>query len=123
MFPKALAVALIFASSLATAVSLDKRETFSGEGTFFQPGLGACGFTNTASQLVAALGRIDFDSFSNHVCGRKVKASSGGKSVVVEIVDRCDGCPGKFDLDFSPAAFNALADPSAGRIPITWEFV
>ncbi|KAF9065123.1 RlpA-like double-psi beta-barrel-protein domain-containing protein-containing protein [Rhodocollybia butyracea] len=123
MFPKALAVALIFASSLATAVSLDKRASFSGEGTFYEPGLGACGRVNTASQMVAALGHLDFDTFSNHVCGRKVKASSKGKSVVVEIVDRCAGCKGKFDLDFSPAAFKALANPDAGRIPITWEFV
>ncbi|KAF9065163.1 RlpA-like double-psi beta-barrel-protein domain-containing protein-containing protein [Rhodocollybia butyracea] len=131
MFPKALAVAFIFASSLATAVPLAKRQTFTGDGTFFVPGLGACGFENTSTQLVAALGHIDFDSFSggnpnpndNPVCGRQVKASSGGKSVTVEIVDRCAGCAGEFDLDFSETAFAALADPSVGRIPITWEFV
>ncbi|KAF9065127.1 RlpA-like double-psi beta-barrel-protein domain-containing protein-containing protein [Rhodocollybia butyracea] len=123
MFPKALAVALIVASSLVTALPLAKRQTFSGDGTFFVPGLGACGFESTSSQLVAALGHTDFDSFSNPVCGRKVKASSGGKSVTVEIVDRCAGCAGEFDLDFSETAFTALASPSVGRIPITWEFV
>ncbi|KAF9510443.1 hypothetical protein BS47DRAFT_68472 [Hydnum rufescens UP504] len=41
-------------------------------------------------------------------------------SVTVRIVDRCAGCQGKFDLDFSPAAFNALADPNLGRIDFPW---
>ncbi|KAF9065126.1 RlpA-like double-psi beta-barrel-protein domain-containing protein-containing protein [Rhodocollybia butyracea] len=123
MLLKALTVACVIGYSLATAVPLAKRQAFSGDGTFFVPGLGACGFTNTSSQLVAALGHIDFDSFGNPVCKRQVKASSGGKSVTVEIVDRCAGCAGEFDLDFSETAFAVLAPLSAGRIPITWEFV
>lgn len=58
----------------------------------------------------------------NPICGRTVTASHGGKSVTVKIVDRCAGCEGQFDLDFSPAAFNALANPDLGRIEITWHF-
>jgi len=55
----------------------------------------------------------------NPVCNRKITASSGGKSVTVTVVDRCTGCA-ETSLDFSPAAFDELADPSVGRIDITW---
>ena len=40
--------------------------------------------------------------------------NSGGQTVTVTVTDRCVGCS-KFDLDFSPAAFDVLADPSLGR--------
>ncbi|KAF9065124.1 plant expansin, partial [Rhodocollybia butyracea] len=97
-------------------------------GNFYEPGLGACGFTNTASQFVAGLGHVGFDSFSNPFVDdgsrRPVRSSVGGKSVTVEIVDRCAGCAAEDDLEFSPAAFEALAGPSVGQISgVTWEFV
>jgi hypothetical protein len=39
---------------------------------------------------------------------------SGGNSVTVTVVDRCEGCA-EYDLDFSPAAFDVLASESVGR--------
>jgi len=45
----------------------------------------------------------------------------GGKSIQVQIVDRCAACePG--DIDLTPAAFSALADQSLGRTSVTWQF-
>jgi rare lipoprotein A (peptidoglycan hydrolase) len=45
----------------------------------------------------------------------------GGKSIQVKIVDRCVGC--KYDdIDLTPAAFAALADPALGRTDVTWKF-
>jgi len=35
-------------------------------------------------------------------------SSVGGKSVTVQIVDKCVGCA-EFDLNFSPAAFDVFA--------------
>jgi Lytic transglycolase len=35
-------------------------------------------------------------------------------SVIVTVVDRCEGCQ-EYDLDFSPTAFDALAPESEGR--------
>ncbi|KAJ6592755.1 RlpA-like double-psi beta-barrel-protein domain-containing protein-containing protein, partial [Mycena capillaripes] len=99
---------------------------------FFQPGLGACGTTNTADQLIVAVGHGKFDTFpgagpnpnANPICGKKIKATSGGKSVTVTVVDRCAGCAGAADLDFSQAAFAKLAAPAVGRIHrVKWEFV
>jgi len=100
----------------------------SGQGTFYNTGLDACGGTDKDSDLIAAASFLLFDSFPgatanpnlNPICGKTVTASYGGKSVTVKIVDRCAGCNGEFDLDFSPSAFNALADPNLGRIDITW---
>ncbi|KAG6915635.1 hypothetical protein DXG01_010636 [Tephrocybe rancida] len=49
-------------------------------------------------------------------------ASDKNKSVVVQVVDRCAGCSGKYDTDFSPTAFKKLADESVGRMDLTWEW-
>ncbi|KAF7326652.1 DPBB-1 domain-containing protein [Mycena venus] len=45
----------------------------------------------------------------------------GGKSIQVQIVDRCVGCA-EGDIDLTPAAFAALADMSLGRTSVTWKF-
>jgi hypothetical protein len=103
--------------------------TQTGQGTFYATGLGACGITNNDGQFIAAASHLLFDNFpgytggnpnANPMCGRQVTAHYQGKSVTVTLTDRCEGCA-VGDLDFSPAAFNQLADPSAGRISgMTW---
>ncbi|KXN89956.1 Allergen Asp f 7 [Leucoagaricus sp. SymC.cos] len=102
--------------------------TQSGQGTFYSTGLGACGITNKDSDYIAAVSHLLFDDYpgyggansnNNPICGRKVTASYKGKTVTVAITDRCEGCA-LDDLDFSPSAFQQLADPSLGRIDITW---
>ncbi|KAF8349996.1 hypothetical protein F5887DRAFT_914015 [Amanita rubescens] len=63
------------------------------------------------------------DPNANPICGRKVKVTYQGKTVTVTITDRCTGCA-LTSLDFSPAAFDTLADPSVGRLyDIQWEWV
>jgi len=103
-----------------------------GQGTFYSTGLGACGITNNDSQYIAAVSYLLFDNFpgygggdpnANPICGRKVKVTYQGKTVTVTITDRCTGCA-LTSLDFSPAAFDTLADPSLGRLyDIQWEWV
>ena len=46
-----------------------------------------------------------------------------GNSVDVAITDRCDGCTGSTDLDFSETAFGKLTDIGSGRIEIEWEWL
>lgn len=106
--------------------------TQTGEGTFYATGLGACGITNKDTDYIAAVSHLMFDSFPdynganpnhNPICGRKVTANYKGKSVTVAITDRCTGCA-ITDLDFSPSAFNQLADFSLGRlqgVKWTWD--
>jgi len=102
--------------------------TQSGQGTYYETGLGACGITNNDSQYIAAASELLFDTYpgydgvnpnTNPLCGKMVTASYGGKSVQVSITDRCTACA-ITDLDFSPSAFQSLADESLGRISISW---
>ncbi|KAF8843990.1 hypothetical protein BDN67DRAFT_963468 [Paxillus ammoniavirescens] len=102
--------------------------TQDGQGTYYATGLGACGITNTDTEYIAAVSYLLFDAYpgyngvnpnDNPVCNQKVTASYQGKSIQVTITDRCTGCA-ITDLDFSPSAFNSLADPSLGRIDISW---
>lgn len=59
----------------------------------------------------------------NPICQDKfAKVTYSGKSVVVKIVDRCEGCA-KYDIDLTPVAYDQLADPGLGRMAVTWEFV
>ncbi|KAJ7611164.1 plant expansin [Roridomyces roridus] len=131
--PLVLASMLVAVYSAPMPLAVESRATtFTGDGTFFQPGLGACGKTNTASDLIVAVGHGTFDSFPgatanpnvNPICGKKLKASFGGKSVEVTVADRCAGCAGAADLDFTSTAFGKLAATSVGRIHgVKWEFV
>jgi len=103
---------------------------YTGQGTFYAPGEGACGIDNTATDYICAIGHALFDSLpdggnpnNSPWCGRQIRAfDASGSSVVVTVTDRCAGCA-EYDLDFSPIAFDELAPESEGRIPITWEFI
>jgi len=65
---------------------------------------------------------------TNPFCNRKIRATrqregvSGNVSVDVTVVDRCTGCK-LYDLDFSPTAFEGMADMSLGRVDVTWAFL
>ncbi|KAF3921503.1 hypothetical protein ABW21_db0209575 [Orbilia brochopaga] len=53
-------------------------QIFSGQATFYDPGLGSCGITNSASDLIAAIGYTLFDTKAtanpnnNPFCGRQI---------------------------------------------------
>ncbi|THU90164.1 hypothetical protein K435DRAFT_676481 [Dendrothele bispora CBS 962.96] len=97
-------------------------------GTFYTPGLGACGVTTTESDLICAVAHEFFDGYAagnpnkNPICNKQIDVTYQGKSVTVTVVDRCEGCKG-YDLDFSPTAFDHLASRDLGRIQgISWKF-
>ncbi|KAI0698238.1 plant expansin [Cytidiella melzeri] len=114
---------------------LEKRLTVSGthtgQGTFYEVGLGACGKNDEDGELVVAVSHTLFDEYPGHnaenpnanpVCGKKIKATYKNKSVTTKVVDRCTGCA-PYDLDFSPAAFKKLASESVGRLSgLKWSF-
>ncbi len=57
-------------------------------------------------------------------CGACAELSSGGNSVVVQIVDQCPTCShGSNQIDISQAAFQTLADLGVGVLDITWRYV
>ncbi|KAF8314312.1 plant expansin, partial [Clavulina sp. PMI_390] len=102
-----------------------------GDGTWFNPGLGACGITNDNADLITAVSTTIYDTYpgytgtnpnNNPICGHKLAVHHAGKTVTVKITDRCVACA-EFDLDLSPGAFKQLAAESVGRIPITWDWL
>ncbi|KAJ7088417.1 RlpA-like double-psi beta-barrel-protein domain-containing protein-containing protein [Mycena belliarum] len=127
---------IVYAAPLGGGISVSVRSnSYSADGTFYAPGLGACGKTNSSNQLIVAVGHAVFDSYpgaalhpqnpnKNPICGKKLKATYGQKSVTVTVEDRCAGCPGAADLDFTEAGFRKLAALGVGRIHgVKWEWV
>lgn len=103
----------------------------SGDATYYGTGLGACGITSTDESMIAAASMHLFDNFPgatanpnmNPICGRKVRATYKGATVIVQIVDRCVGCA-IFDLDFSPTAFGLIGPMDKGRLHgMNWHFM
>ncbi|OYD69954.1 rare lipoprotein A (RlpA)-like double-psi beta-barrel protein [Rhodococcus sp. OK302] len=94
-------------------------KTYSGDATYFNAGLGSCGGMSANTDYVVA---ISASIWTRALCGKRIMAMSGMRSVTVTIVDTCPGCAAG-DLDFSPAAFKKLGNLSDGRIPITWHFI
>ncbi|KDQ11359.1 hypothetical protein BOTBODRAFT_459203 [Botryobasidium botryosum FD-172 SS1] len=132
-FQKITVASLLFASSLFAfaAAAPAERSLKTGDATYYNPGLGACGKSNTGADQVVAVSQQLFDTYPGHtsnpnanpICGRRVKVNYGGKSVVVTVEDRCPACAFN-DLDLSPSAFQALAPLAAGRLRgMTWDFV
>ncbi|KAL8886190.1 MAG: hypothetical protein Q9192_006525 [Flavoplaca navasiana] len=98
----------------------------SGEITFYDTGLGACGTTDDGlSENVFALahGMMGEQSNGNPFCGRRAEVTLDGKTVVGKLVDKCMGCKGQ-DIDLSHKMFQALADEDRGRIAdVKWKFI
>ncbi|KAF2278720.1 uncharacterized protein EI97DRAFT_217290 [Westerdykella ornata] len=108
-------------------------ETFTGDLTYYDPGLGACGIASTANDDIVAISHFTFDAVQtgsdpnqNVLCGRRIRAqrANNGKTVSVDltVVDRCTGCK-PTDIDVSPSAFDKLAQRDLGRVPVTWAWL
>lgn len=102
---------------------------YSGDLTYYNPGLGSCGITSTDSDMICAVSHVLFDAAStgsnpnaNPLCGLELRLRRGESSVDVKIVDRCVGCKAK-DLDVSPAVFQKLADMDLGRVTVEWSWL
>jgi len=117
------------AAAASTAASSGSGSgTFSGQGTYYDTGLGSCGITSASTDYIVAISHLLYDSSAtanpneNPYCGKKIRAFRNGASVDVTVVDRCTGCA-LDDLDFSESAFLQLASIGEGRVDITWEWL
>ncbi|KAI0640559.1 RlpA-like double-psi beta-barrel-protein domain-containing protein-containing protein [Trametes meyenii] len=108
-------------SVMATALLASSVQAFTGDATFFFPGLGACGRTNKNSDLIVALNPVEYAKGAN--CFRNIDVHYKGKSVRATVVDLCPSCADG-SIDLSPAAFDKLAPESVGRLHgVQWNFV
>lgn len=102
---------------------------YTGDLTFYAPGLGACGTVSGSDDAIASVSHLLYDAAAtsanpneNPLCGRRIRITRDKSSVDVTVVDRCEGCAAA-DLDLSPAAFARLAPESAGRVEGTWIWI
>lgn len=84
-------------------------------------GAGNCGFDATPDDLDVAA--FDTSSYAGSAaCGACVRVKGPDGEVTVRIVDSCPGCDANH-LDLSRSAFAKIAEPSKGRVPISFSTV
>ncbi|CAG8523572.1 2379_t:CDS:2 [Diversispora eburnea] len=112
-------------NNTTTSVDGGDDSVFSGDATFYSPGLGACGFYNSEHDMIVALNVEQFGPGNpnlNPNCNRLIEITCGKETVIARITDKCPGC--NFgSLDLSPAVFTKLAPLSVGRMHISWVFL
>jgi len=113
--------------------------SFTGELTYFQTGLGACGETSGQSDDIASISELLFDkagsssstggnSNNNPLCNKMLRVTRFDeqygemRSLDLKVVDRCTGCAID-DIDTSQGAFAKLAPIPSGRVDVTWAWL
>lgn len=95
---------------------------YTGDLTYYTPGLGACGFTNTEADHIVAIPEKIFDAYNNGnpnnnpLCNKTVTITGkNGQKYTAKIVDRCPGCT-ENDLDLTQSFFNTVTSNGDGRV-------
>ncbi|OAV89517.1 hypothetical protein PTTG_04128 [Puccinia triticina 1-1 BBBD Race 1] len=117
-------VLLSITSCLGTPLSTWKshlERRFSGHATYFAPGTGACGDTNSQSDFIVAMNQAQYEGGSPCHKTVSIKNEATGKTVQAKVTDECPGC-GFGSLDLSPSAFQAIGNMEQGVLPISWQF-
>ncbi|KAK4551958.1 hypothetical protein LTR86_010750 [Recurvomyces mirabilis] len=105
--------------------------SYSGDLTYYQTGMGACGCTSGQSDNIVAVSESLFDQFTiagnpnlNPLCGKQVSITgANGQAYTATIVDRCTGCKVQ-DLDLSQGFFNTVTNNGDGRVHnMNWSFL
>jgi expansin (peptidoglycan-binding protein) len=114
----ALALVLVVAALASCRTSGDVHR---GQGTFYGGGsFGACGFDQNVGVRYAAMNPVDYANA--RACGAHVRVTGPEGTVTVQVVDLCPECKAG-DVDLGPEAFDLIADPVDGRVPISWQYV
>jgi expansin (peptidoglycan-binding protein) len=80
-------------------------------------GSGHCGFDPSADLMVTAVAAPDWANSGQ--CGGCLEVVGPEARVVVRVVDSCPGCPANH-LDLSAEAFDVIANPMLGVVPISF---
>jgi expansin len=98
--------------------------TYHGVATEYSAGNGdgACLFGPAANLMIAAMNYTDYETAK--ACGDYVLVQAAdGASVTVLITNECPLPCAPGQLDLSQQAFARIANPAAGRVPITWKLL
>ncbi|CCM05816.1 uncharacterized protein FIBRA_08050 [Fibroporia radiculosa] len=131
----------VFASPVAESTTLDKRVTHEGWATWYDTGLGACGYTDSNSDPVVAISHLIYGSGGNcnqassQDCVYELKFADGciisqwmeitynGITQYGKTRDECEAC-GEYDIDLSPSLFEGFAALSVGQLEdVEWHFM
>ncbi|KAH0370738.1 hypothetical protein KCU65_g2340, partial [Aureobasidium melanogenum] len=97
---------------------------YTGDLTWYDVGMGACGLTSTSDEAIVAISQDIFDNAQyktanpnlNPLCGKYVTITGkDGKTYQAKVVDRCVGCA-EADLDLSQGFFNTVTSNGDGRV-------
>lgn len=106
-----------------TIAQLEKRK-FTGKMTYYTPGSGSCGVTNTESDLIVAIPVSLYGTYANPnsspVCQKKISISYNGQTVQADVKDKCQSCK-EGEIDVSPAVFKKFGSLDLGKMTVTWE--
>jgi expansin (peptidoglycan-binding protein) len=105
-------------SGSSTVFSSEQK---TGIATFYDAdGSGNCSYDKASDLDVAA---FNFPEYAKSAaCGSCIAISGPKGAVTIRIVDSCPGCE-EHHIDLSASAFAKIADPEAGRVPITYQTV
>lgn len=85
-------------------------------------GDGACMLGPSSDMMIAAMNYTDYQD--SEACGAHVVVhAADGASITVLITNECPSPCAPGQLDLSQQAFAKIADPSAGRISVTWQLL
>ncbi|KAJ7288143.1 RlpA-like double-psi beta-barrel-protein domain-containing protein-containing protein [Mycena rebaudengoi] len=103
---------------------LDKRITHTGRGTWFNVGLGNCGYRDVDSSPIVAISKARYDSNGGANCNQWVRITNtaNGKWAYGKTRDSCESCDTS-SLDMSPSLFKSISTLSTGQITISWHFM
>jgi len=104
------------------AQALDKRVTHYGQGTWFYPGLGACGYTDGNDDPIVAISADIYGSGGNCDQWIYITNTDNGHTTYGRTRDECESCAAG-SLDMSPSLFEDLGNLDTGVIPIEWSFM
>jgi expansin (peptidoglycan-binding protein) len=106
-------------NAAATSAATIFKRFDNAQMTYYDVGLGACGWTNQPSDFVVAVNTAQYSS-GRH-CGQRVQIRANGKTAIAEVVDECPGCEGH-GLDLSEALFAHFAPKDKGVFLASWDF-
>ncbi|GMK57646.1 hypothetical protein CspeluHIS016_0404800 [Cutaneotrichosporon spelunceum] len=107
-------------SAASVAPSTAPVDSTTGDATYYAVGLGACGWTNSDSEMVVAINAPQWEAGKH--CGQFVTITGPAGTAQAKVVDLCPGCASG-DLDMSPDLFTrVIGDHGIGRAKMDWSF-
>jgi hypothetical protein len=93
--------------------------TYRAQGTYFDVGLGNCGWHNVNSDLIVAISKDRYDDANGSNCGQYIHITNtaNGHTTWVKTVDSCPGC-GYNDLGMRRAVFMRSSCSRAATRPL-----